>query len=307
MRRASVYRGRKTAAAGRLLALWAAALAVVLSGPVRAAEVLTLATTTSTENSGLLSHIHPAFEKATGARVKVVAKGTGASLQLARDGNADVILVHARAREDAFVAQGHGVMRRDVMYNDFVLIGPAADPAGIKGLRSASEALARIAAGKATFVSRGDGSGTHIKEQELWRKSGPSLEEKSVSMVVKGKTKTFASVRPKGDWYLAVGQGMGKTIILTTEKQAYTMTDRGTYWAFALADPPKTDLAVLCEGDSLLGNPYGVIAVNPEKHPHVNFDVARKYIEWITSPHTQQMIGSYTFRGKVLFFPNAGK
>jgi len=270
-----------------------------------AANVLTLATTTSTENSGLLAHIHGDFEKKHGVRVKVIAKGTGAALQLARDGNADVVLVHAREHEDQFVAQGYGVMRRDVMYNDFVIIGPQADPAGIKGAKSAAGALKRIAETGREFLSRGDGSGTHIREQQLWRQTRLPLESKSTTLFAQGKKRVVRSVRPSGAWYRSIGQGMGKTIMMATEKQAYTLADRGTYYAFALARPAKTDLRVLCEGDEGLFNPYGVIAVNPDKHSHVNYPAAKKYIQWITSPEVQKMIGQYRVGGKALFHAGA--
>lgn len=280
--------------------------AIASGGPVSAADdTITLATTTSTDNSGLLAHIHPDFEKKTGIRVKVVAKGTGASLQLARDGNADVILVHAREHEDKFVEEGYGVMRKDVMYNDFVILGPPGDPAGIRGTDDPAEALARIARGRRWFVSRGDGSGTHLREQQLWQRTGLSLETQRVTIFAKGKKKSFDSARPPGDWYLSVGQGMGKAIIIATERRAYTLCDRGTYYAFAMAEPAKTDLAIHCEGHASLHNPYGVIAVNPKRHPHVNFSGATKYIEWITSPEIQQTIGRYTLQGKVLFHPSA--
>jgi tungstate transport system substrate-binding protein len=264
-----------------------------------------LATTTSTDNSGLLAHIHPDFEKKTGLRVKVVAKGTGASLQLARDGNADVILVHAREDEERFVAEGYGVMRRDVMYNDFVILGPQDDLGGIREVKDPAEALRRIAGERHQFVSRGDGSGTHIREQQLWRRTGLPLETDTVTVFVKGQRKSFESVRPLGDWYLSVGQGMGKTIVIATEKRAYTLADRGTYYSFSLTKPPKTDLMILCQGHEDLYNPYGVMAVNPKRHPHVNFAGATKYIEWITSPEVQHMIGQYTLQGRVLFHPNA--
>ena len=275
-------------------------------GGARAAEeTLTLATTTSTENSGLLAHIHPDFERKTGIVVKVVAKGTGASLQLARDGNADVVLVHAREHEDRFLAEGYGVMRRDVMHNDFILIGPADDPAGVRGVGEPAEALRRIARAEKFFISRGDGSGTHLREQQLWQRTKLPLEDETITLVAKGKRKSFQTFRPYGNWYLSVGQGMGKAILIATEKRGYTLADRGTYYSFALAQPPKTDLAILCEGDESLYNPYGVIAVNPKRHPHVHYAAARKYIEWITSPEVQQMIGRYQFQGKVLFHPNA--
>ncbi len=279
---------------------------IALPGGLAAAadDVLTLATTTSTENSGLLAHIHPDFEKKTGIKIKVIAKGTGASLRLARDGNVDVVLVHARTHEDKFVADGFGVMRRDVMYNDFVIIGPSSDPARIKGVKLPANALGRIAACKEVFVSRGDASGTHIREQQLWRRTGMKLESKNVTMFLSGKRKTFQSIRPHGEWYLSIGQGMGKTIMVATEKQAYTLADRGTCYAFALAEPAKTDLVILCEGDRSLLNPYGVIAVNPQRHPQVNFAAAKQYIRWITSPEVQKMIGQYRVSGKVLFHPH---
>ncbi len=269
---------------------------------VAAAEILTLATTTSTENSGLLAQIHPDFEKKTGARIKVIAKGTGASLQLARDGNVDVVLVHARSEEDKFVAAGYGVMRRDVMFNDFVIVGPPEDPAGIKGTRDPAKALQTLADGRHAFLSRGDGSGTHLKEQQLWRDT--DLRLISAESPRPGK-KSIIQVRPEGDWYLSIGQGMGKTIMMATEKQAYTLADRGTYYAFALAEPPKTDLEILVEGRRGLYNSYGVIAVNPAKHPRINFSLAKRYIRWITSAEVQRMIGAYRFQGKVLFQPYA--
>jgi tungstate transport system substrate-binding protein len=281
------------------------AVALIGNAPCVAETTLTLATTTSTDNSGLLAHIHPDFEKKTGIQVKVVAKGTGASLQLARDGNADVILVHARQQEDQFVAQGYGGMRRDVMYNDFVILGPENDPAGIRGVMDPAEAMREIARGRQSFISRGDGSGTHIREQQLWGRSGLPLEKDQVTIFVQGKKKSLESTRPSGDWYLSVGQGMGKTILIATEKRAYTLADRGTYYAFALTEPAKTDLVILGEGHESLHNPYGVIAVNPARHDHVNFAGAHKYIEWITSPEVQRMIGQYTSQGKVLFYPNA--
>ncbi len=270
-----------------------------------AEQLLTLATTTSTDNSGLLAEIHPDFEQQTGVRVKVIAKGTGAALQLARDGNADVVLVHAPTHEDEFVADGFGVMRRDVMHNDFVIVGPADDPAGAKDAATAADALKRIAAGAHLLISRGDGSGTHIKEQSLWRQTGLKLDTKTTRIIAKGKPKEVTSVRPPGAWYLSIGQGMGETIVMATEKRAYTLVDRGTYYAFALADPPKTDLVILSEGDRHLHNPYGVIAVNPEVHAHVHFTAAKKYIEWITSAKVQKMIGEYRIGGKVLFHANS--
>jgi tungstate transport system substrate-binding protein len=278
----------------------------VLGAPCSGAQqVLVLATTTSTENSGLLGEIHPDFEKKSGIRVKVVAKGTGASLQLARDGNADVVLVHAPDEEERFVEKGYGVLRRPVMYNDFVIIGPEDDRAGVGSAKTPGEAFARVARARHVFVSRGDGSGTHLKEQELWLESGAALERHEVTVIIGGMERTFESVRPTGDWYLEIGQGMGKAITMTTEMRGYTLADRGTYYALALARPAGTDLRILYEGHESLRNPYSVIAVNPRRHAHVNFEGARRYIEWIASPEVQRMIGDYRVGGKVLFHPSA--
>ena len=289
---------------------WAAMAAIGLctfcsSAKARAEGILVLATTTSTENSGLLSYLHPDFVKKTGIRVKVIARGTGASLQLARDGNADVVLVHAPELERQFIAEGHGLTRHDVMYNDFVIVGPKADPAGLASARSAAEALGGVARGGGTFISRGDGSGTHVKEQELWRQTDLPLESKSVTLFSQGKRKEITSIRPNGPWYLSIGQGMGKTIIVATEKRAYTLADRGTYYAFSLAQPARTDLVVVNQGGKELFNPYGVIAVNPARHPYVNHSAARSYIRWITSPDVQEMIARYKVQGKVLFHPHS--
>ena len=282
-----------------------AALAVSRDSSGATEQILVLATTTSTENSGLLAEIHPDFERRFGIRVKVVAKGTGASLQLARDGNADVVLVHAPEEEERFVEEGYGVMRRAVMHNDFVIIGPEEDGAGVGSAKTPGEAFARIARAGHVFVSRGDGSGTHLKEQELWRRSGAALERREVTTIVKGGEKTFESVRPTGDWYFEIGQGMGKAITAATERRGCTLADRGTYYALALARPPRTDLTILYEGDERLRNPYSVIAVNPRGQPHVNFEGARKYIEWITAPEAQRMIGEYRVGGELLFHPGA--
>ncbi|NQT38732.1 MAG: substrate-binding domain-containing protein [Planctomycetes bacterium] len=283
------------------LALFTTAL--LFGASAAAQEVLTLATTTSTDNSGLLAAIHPDFERSTGIRVKVIAKGTGASLQLGRDGNADVVLVHARAKEDEFIEAGFGTMRRDVMANDFVVVGPSADPAGARFATSASGALERIVAADHLFLSRGDGSGTHLKEQQIWRHAAVPTKTDTRSFVAGGRPTQFTSTRPAKGRYISIGQGMGKTIIMATERQAYTLVDRGTYYAFLLADPPRTDLAVVCEGDRMLANPYGVIAVNPKTHPNVNFAAAKKYIEWITSARVQGMIGRFRIDGKTLFHP----
>ncbi|MBM4090536.1 MAG: tungsten ABC transporter substrate-binding protein [Planctomycetes bacterium] len=285
------------------------ALLLVMAGTscsVRGADdLLTLATTTSTENSGLLAYLHPDFQRQTGIRVKVVAKGTGASLQLARDGNADVVLVHDREREDKFVADGHGVLRRDVMYNDFVILGPATDPARVQGTQDPVDAFRRIASARQPFVSRGDQSGTHLCEQRFWQRTGLTLQTERVTAFAEGEETTSEVVRPSGDWYWSIGQGMGKAIGVANEKRAYTLADRGTYYAYALAEPSRTDLQILCERHPSLHNPYGVFAVNPRRHPHVNFAGAKKYIEWITSPLVQKMIADYRLQGRVLFHPSA--
>ncbi len=284
----------------------AMAIAGAWCGAAAAEEgVLTLATTTSAQNSGLLAHIHPDFEEKTGIRIKVIARGTGASLQLAREGNVDVILVHAPAMEAEFIAEGYGVNRQAVMYNDFVLIGSKADPAGVKGMQDVEAALKRIYVSQSLFVSRGDNSGTHVKEQSLWEASQVKLTRKETEVILKDQKTTFTVLAPPGDWYRSVGQGMGNTIHYATEKQGYTLVDRGTYNTFALDKPPRTDLVILSQGDERLQNPYSVIAVSPEMFPHVNHKAATRYIAWLTSPETQEMIGAFKVGGKVLFHPDA--
>ncbi len=246
---------------------------------------LILATTTSTQDSGLLDVILPDFEEQAGVDVDVIAVGTGQALKLGEDGNADVLLVHARAREDEFMAANHGVRREDVMYNDFVILGPADDPAGVGGATSAAEAFAAIAAAQAPFISRGDDSGTHTKEKALWAKAG---------------------VEPAGDWYVSAGQGMGAVLTMADEQQAYTLSDRATYLARTLEG---TDLVILGEGDPALFNPYGVIAVNPDKNPNIQAELADQFIDWIISAPTQEMIGQFGMEefGQPLFFPDAGQ
>lgn len=239
---------------------------------------LVLATTTSTYDSGLLDAILPDFETAYDAEVEVIAVGTGQALALGEAGDVDVLLVHAREREDAFVAEGYGVNRQDVMVNDFVILGPATDPAGIAGLEDVTAALQEIAGSQSIFVSRGDDSGTHFREQALWAATG---------------------IEPAGEWYLSVGQGMGGTLTVADQEQAYTLSDRGTYlarWAEGI------DLVVLVEGDERLLNPYGVIAVNPERHPSVDAELANAFITWLTSPSTQAVINNFTVGGEQLFF-----
>ncbi len=260
---------------------------------------LVLATTTSTDNSGLLNAILPDFEQRYQADVEVIAVGTGQAIQLGQNGDADVILVHARSREDAFVAAGYGVNRQDVMYNDFVIVGPAADPAGVKGMNDAPAALRKIAQSQSAFISRGDDSGTHIKEQGLWQAANVPLVE---AASIKNSDKTF--IKPEGNWYQSVGQGMGATLTVANEQQACTLSDRATYLARTLEG---IDLEILVEGDSRLFNPYGVIAVNPALHPNVNAAGAEAFIEWITSPETQKLIARFGVDkfGMPLFTPSA--
>jgi tungstate transport system substrate-binding protein len=270
-----------------------ACLAIGLAGCAKPEPtVLRLATTTSTYDSGLLDAILPDFESRYNARVDVVAVGTGQAIALGENGDADVILVHARAREDAFVESGNGVARYDVMYNDFVLVGPPDDPAGIGGMQSASEALAAIAAAGQPFASRGDDSGTNTKELALWKAA--SIEPD-----------------PSSGWYLSLGQGMGETLQFASERQAYTLTDRGTFLAQRDNLP---GLTVLVGGDTIdenpdkaLYNPYGVIPVNPETHQGIEVDLGNKFVEWLTSLDTQEMIGKYGVDkfGQPLFYPDS--
>ena len=258
--------------------LTALLLLLLLTTPAFAAERLRMSTTTSTENSGLLKVLLPPFEQQNDCKVDVISVGTGKALKLGESGDVDVVLVHARKLEDKFVADGFGVSRKDVMYNDFVILGPAADPAGVKGSKTAAEALAKIAEKQAPFVSRGDESGTHTKEKELWQQAGGV---------------------PKAAWYVEAGQGMGEVIIMATEKQSYTLADRGTYNAFKKA---KTNLAIVFEGEKGLFNPYGVIAVNPAKHPHVKYELALKFIDYITGAQGQKIIADFKVDGDPIFF-----
>lgn len=262
----------------RMLFLLLMALWVGMVSPAQARkERLILATTTSTQNSGLLDVLLPPFEQKHNVRVHVIAVGTGQALKLGEAGDADLVMVHARAQEDAFVAAGFGVKRHDLMYNDFVILGPAADPAGIRGLRDAPEALGKIAAAKANFVSRADQSGTHVMEKNLWQQAG---------------------VTPQGRWYVESGRGMGEVIHMATELRGYALADRGTYLAYL----GKTDLDILCEGDERLFNPYGVIAVNPQRHPHVKIALAEKLIDYLLSEEARSLITSFHVDGKQLFF-----
>jgi tungstate transport system substrate-binding protein len=270
-------------------------------------KILKMSTTTSTENSGLLDVLLPEFKKDTGIDVKVFAKGTGAAIRDGIDGNVDVIFVHDKDREEKFVADGYGTKRYAVMHNDFVIIGPKKDPAGIKGMKDAAKAMAMIAQEKAGFVSRGDDSGTHAKEQDLWKASGVPLEKKTMEVVKSGKTSSLSFEHPKGlgEWYYSIGQGMGKTILFAEEKQAYTLTDRGTYLEYKFGRKEGLDLEILCEGDEKLFNPYGVIPVNPKKYPHVKYDWAETFARWLVSPKGQSLIANYKIQGKQAFFPDA--
>jgi len=274
---------------------------------VASEKVLKMSTTTSTQSSGLLDVLLPAFEKETGIKVKVIAKGTGAAIRDGQDGNVDVIFVHAKGREEKFVAEGWGTKRYAVMHNDFVIIGPAVDQAGIKGMSDGGKALHKIAVARQTFISRGDDSGTHTKEQLLWQKSGVKLVDSTQTIVKKGKKKEVSFKVPVNStaWYFSIGQGMGKTITFADEKQAYTMSDRGTYIKYKFGKTPAIDLDILCEGGAELANPYGIIPINPEKYPHVQNDLAMQFVNWIISQEGQEMINNYRLEGKQLFYPDA--
>ena len=260
----------------RAAALAAFALACL---PAAASERLRLATTTSTENSGLLRAILPKFEAASGIRVHVISVGTGKAMKLGENGDVDVILVHNRPDEDRFVAQGFGVGRRDVMYNDYVLVGPREDPAGIRGSRDALQGFRRILETRSIFVSRGDDSGTDKMEKALWNEIG---------------------TRPEGRQYLSAGQGMGEVLTMSSNLQAYTLSDRATYGAYRA----RLALDILVEGDARLFNPYGVIAVNPARYPDVNHKGAMRFVEWITGPAGREAIAGFRVGGEQLFFPS---
>jgi tungstate transport system substrate-binding protein len=243
-------------------------------------KTIRLATTTSTDNSGLLKELLPEFQADTGYNVHVIAVGTGKALRMGRDGDVDVVLVHARAAEDEFVAKGYGEKRFGVMYNDFVIVGPQSDPAGLAKAKDAMTALQRIAEHQATFVSRGDDSGTHKKELGLWKK---------------------AAVSPQGQWYREAGQGMGKVLQIAAEMNAYTLTDRGTWLAYE----NKSPLKISFEGDPLLFNPYGIIAVNPKRYPDTNHQGAQALINWLISPEGQERINNFRIGSNRLFTPSA--
>ena len=259
-------------------------LALLAALPAIAQEkFIVVASTTSTEQSGLFGHILPVFQKKTGIRVRVVALGTGQALDLARRGDADVVFVHARSAEEKFLAEGHGVKRFDVMYNDFVLIGPKPDPAKVSGGRDILDALKRIKVADAPFVSRGDRSGTHIAELELWKLAGIDI------------------ATDKGPWYRDTGQGMGPALNSASAMNAYVLSDRGTWISFR----NRGELAIAVEGDKRLFNQYGVMLVNPAKHPSVKNDLGQAFVDWVISPDGQKTIGEYKMGGEQLFFPNA--
>ncbi len=270
-------------------------------------KLIQMSTTTSTQASGLLDVLLPELEKDTGIEVKVLAKGTGAAIRDGMDGNVDVIFVHAKDREEKFVEEGYGTKRYAVMHNDFIIVGPKSDPAGIKGMTDAGKALEMIAESKSTFISRGDDSGTHTKEQDLWKGTDLELKEETKTITKKGKPMELSFVHPEGlgEWYMSIGQGMGKVLTFADEKQAYTLTDRGTYINYTAGRDDGIDLEVLTEGDPNLYNPYGVIPVNPKKYDHVKYDLAKQFAEWITSEKGQSVIAGYTLHGKQLFYPDA--
>lgn len=285
-----------------LLVLWLGAFNVWAGD-----KILKMSTTTSTQASGLLDVLLPEVEKDTGIQVKVIAKGTGAAIRDGMDGNVDVIFVHAKAREEKFVEEGYGTKRYAVMHNDFVILGPVKDPAGIKDLISAAQALEKIANAKASFISRGDDSGTHTKEQALWKAAGLPLEKKTSTIVKKGQKREVTHIQPAGPgaWYLSIGQGMGKALTVADEKQAYIMADRGTFIKYKFGRDVPIELDVLCEGDPALANPYGVIPISPKKHPHVKYDLAKEFAQWLVSGRGQSVINGYRLLGKQLFYPDA--
>jgi tungstate transport system substrate-binding protein len=280
-----------------------------IGGAMAEDKVLTMSTTTSTESSGLLDVLLPEFKKDTGIEVKVLAKGTGAALKDGMDGNVDVVFVHAKKKEAEFVEKGFGTQRYAVMHNDFIIVGPPADPAGIKGSKDSIEALEKIAAAKAPFISRGDDSGTHTKEQEIWAKTSLKLEETCQKLVISGKEAQVVAKKPENSdvWYYSIGQGMGKTLTFADEKNAYAIADRGTYIAYKWGKTPAVDLEILFEGDETLANPYGVIPVNPKKFPHVKYDLAQQFADWLMSARGQKVIADFKLEGKQLFFPDAIK
>jgi tungstate transport system substrate-binding protein len=268
----------------RMLIAATAAAAVLCGGSALAQDKsIVVSSTTSTQDSGMFGHILPLFKAKTGIEVKVVSQGTGQALDTGRRGDADVVFVHAKSLEDKFVAEGHGVKRFPVMYNDFVLIGPKSDPAGIKGSKDIAAALNKIKEKGASFISRGDKSGTHNAELNLWKAAGIDIE------------------KDKGPWYKSIGQGMGAALNTASAGNAYVLTDRGTWISFK----NRGDLVVAVEGDKRLFNQYGVILVNPAKHANVKKEYGQAFIDWLVSPEGQKAIADYKINGEQLFYPNA--
>ena len=258
-------------------------LALILMPLSAHAQTILVQSTTSTQNSGLYDHLLPIFQDATGIEVQVVAVGTGQAIRNARNGDADVLLVHAKAAEEAFVADGWGTARNDLMYNDFVIVGPKDDPVGLSGMTDAIAALRKLADAKGIFASRGDDSGTHKAEMRLWREAGIDAAEAS------------------GTWYRETGSGMGATLNVGVTMDAYVLTDRATWISFR----NKGTHRILVEGDAQLFNQYGIILVNPQRHPHVKAAAARQFIDWMLSEAGQSAIADYHVDGQQLFFPNA--
>jgi len=279
-----VKTGQKERTMHKIIVAIAAATAAVFSSAAFAQPVsIVLASTTSTQDSGLFNHILPLFQKATGIQVRVVSQGTGQAIDTGRRGDADVVFVHARAQEEKFVAEGFGVKRTPVMYNDFVLIGPRSDPAGIRGTKDIAAALKAIAGKGAPFISRGDRSGTHSAELNLWKAAGVDPQA------------------GKGKWYREIGQGMGAALNTSSASNAYVLSDRATWLNFK----NRGALEISVEGDRRLLNQYGVILVNPDKHKHVKREAGQKFIDWLTGPDGQKAIADYKIGGASLFFPNA--
>jgi tungstate transport system substrate-binding protein len=266
-------------------ALLAAGLGLTVNPAAAQDQFITVASTTSTENSGLFGELLPKFQDETGIEVRVVAVGTGQAIELARNGDADVLFVHHKPSEEQFVADGFGVERHEVMYNDFVIVGPASDPAGIKGSKDVVDAMAKMTAAEAPFASRGDDSGTHKAELALWEEAGVDVAAAS------------------GSWYRETGSGMGPTLNTAAGMDAYALTDRGTWLSF---ENPQ-NLEIVVEGDPRLFNQYGIILVNPEKHPHVKADLGQTFVDWVLSDAGQQAIADFKINGQQAFFPNAGQ
>lgn len=263
------------------LMVLAAAFALGAMSPVAARDIK-MATTTSTDNSGLLKVLLPKYEAKCNCKVQLISVGTGKAMELGKNGDVDVVLVHARESEDKFVAEGHGVNRRDVMYNDFILVGPQSDPAGMKKQKSVIDAFKQLGEGNSRFISRGDNSGTDQMEKSYWKQAG---------------------VAAKGSWFVSAGLGMGEVLTMAGEMQAYTLSDRATYGAYRA----KTGLDIVVAGDPKMFNPYGIIAVNPKKYPALNYDGAMDLINWIVSPEGQKAIADFKVNGEQLFFPTAAK